>query len=175
MDNVSVRALEHAHWQDLFKIRLEAVTKHPNYFLSSPEKTKELTEEDWKRRIKSDKSRVFGLFDGDKLVGITGIFISEEEPNAACLVMSYIKEDYRGRGYSKLFYEARINWAIEQNALEVIKVCHRDGNEPSKAAILKHGFKFTGTGDIDWPDGTRDTEYQYELDLAILRNPHRVV
>ena len=43
MDNVSVRALEHAQWQDLFEIRLEAVTKHPNYFLSSPEKTKELS------------------------------------------------------------------------------------------------------------------------------------
>ncbi len=35
--------------------------------------------------------------------------------------------------------------------------------------MIKHGFKFIGTEEIDWPDGTRDTEYMYELDLENLR------
>ena len=168
-DNISIRPLKHEEWQDLFTIRLEAVTRHPNFFLSNSEMTKALSEEEWKQRIKSERSRVFGLFDREDLVGITGVFISEETPDAACLVMSYIKPEYRGQGYSNLFYKARLEWAIKQPQLRKINVCHRVGNEASKAAILKHGFKFTGTNEIDWPDGTREQECSYELDLDVVR------
>ncbi len=173
--DIYVRPLNHSEWRDLLEIRLEAVTKHPGYFLSTPKQTKELTPDDWKRRINSENSRIFGLYDNVKLIGITGIYVPDDAPNCAVLVMSYIKPSYRGRGFSQMFYKARLDWAMEQNQLEFIKVSHRTGNKPSKAAILKHGFKFIGADEIDWPDGSCDTEYNYELDLNILRNPHRVV
>lgn len=175
VDNISVRALTPKDCDDLIAIRLESLEKHPNYFCATLVETKKLTKENWIERINNATSKTFGLFDGESLIGITGIYTPEDEPNTAVLVMSYIKPEYRGRGYSALFYEERINWALTQNHLETIKVSHREGNKPSRAAIIKHGFKFTETRDIDWPDGTRDIEYIYQLDLSILRNPHRTV
>lgn len=176
---IHIRALEHSEWKNLRNVRLEAVTNHPNYFLSNPEQTKALSEKDWKRRIESNASRIFGLYNPSlkqcQLIGITGIFIPPEQQNTACLVMSYIKPEYRGNGYSSMFFDARFDWALSNNTLEILKVCHREGNHPSQHAITKHGFKFIGKEQIEWPDGTIDTEYQYELNLTALRNPHRMV
>lgn len=173
--DISIRALTPDDCDALIAIRLEALEKHPNYFCATLVETKKLSKDNWLERINSKTSKIFGLFDGDDLAGITGIYTPEEKPNTGVLVMSYIKPEYRGKGHSALFYEARINWALEQSHLEIVKVSHRGGNKPSEAAIKNHGFKPAGSQDIDWPDGTRDTEYMYELDLNILRNPHRVV
>lgn len=169
-DGVFVRGLNSDEWEALLAVRLEAVTDYPNYFLSTPQQTLGLPKEEWQRRIDSDRSRIFGLFDGDALIGITGIYRSEDKPETAVMVMSYIKPAYRGHGYSKLFYKARIEWALQQDGLIRLEIGHRIGNDPSRHAMIAQGFQFTGTDEIDWPDGTRDTEYLYELDLASLKN-----
>ena len=174
MADVSIRPLTPDDCDDLITIRLEALEKHPNYFCATLVETKKLSKNKWLERINNPTGKIFGLFDKDKLVGITGLYTPEEEPSTAVLVMSYIKPEYRGKGYSAMFYEARINWALEQTHLEIVKVSHRKGNKPSESAIKKHGFRLVETDEIDWPDGARDSEYKYELDLNSLRNPHRL-
>ena len=79
--------------------------------------------------------------------------------------MSFIDKAYRGKGYSKLLYEARIAWIKEQNCFDQIRVSHRAGNETSRAANQSFGFKLKDKEMIEWPDGQKDFEYNYELDL----------
>ncbi len=167
--NIYIRPLTADDWEILVHIRLESLTKNPNYFAATLEQTKKLTEKEWKDRLNQSSSQVLGLFDNGHLIGITGIYTPDETPHQAVLVMSYIKEEYRGRGHSSLFYKNRIQWALSHPHINSIKVSHRDGNTPSKAAIIKHGFQFRETKEIGWPDGTRDLEYIYELNLEHLR------
>ncbi len=83
--------------------------------------------------------------------------------------MSYLLPEYRGRGLSRLFYEARLRWIVEQERFERVVVSHRRSNEPSKRANERFGFVMTGTARTTWPDGTDDDELLYELRLE--RNP----
>ena len=55
---------------------------------------------------------MFGLFDGDCLIGITAAFALAEDPAAQTAIfgMSFILPEYRGRGLSRLLYEARLEW-----------------------------------------------------------------
>lgn len=171
MDNskdITIRPLRPDEWQDLFRMRLKAVTDHPGYFMATPEHTKSHPPELWKKRISGEGQCVFGLFDQLNLIGITGIFTDREyDPSGATahLVMSYIEPEYRGRGFSDLFYKARIEWARNQPHLKKLTTGHREGNEPSRRAMLRQGFQLIDKKLIDWPDGTQDLEYIYELTL----------
>lgn len=109
----------------------------------------------------------FGLFDHEKLIGITAV-ISITEDKAEC-IMSFIEPDYRGRGLSALLYEARIEWALKKKHLKILVSGHREGNTASQKALLKHGFTYARTNDETWPDGQKAPGYEYELDLDAQR------
>ena len=79
--------------------------------------------------------------------------------------MSFIHPDYRGRGLSELFYQARIDWARSQEGITRVIVSHRDGNEASKAANQKFGFVATDSTETVFPDGVLAKEYNYELKI----------
>ena len=69
---------------------------------------------------------------------------------------SFIESAYRGKGWIDLFYKARLDHACRYKPWEILITDHRVGNEPSRKAILKHGFHFTEKVLIDWPDGSYD-------------------
>ena len=80
------------------------------------------------------------------------------------LSASYIRKEYRGQGISALFYQTRIDWARENGYTEVY-VAHREGNDASRAANQKFGFKYTHTEQTVWPDGTQSNKLWYRLEL----------
>jgi len=168
-ENIYIRALTPDDWQDLRTIRIRAVKKHTNVFLADPKDTEDKPKEHW-QDVSGDK-QVFGLFDDQTLIGITGVFTWREDPDGhtGIMAMSYIEPAYRGKGYSALLYKARIDFSLEYKPWVKLRVSHRAGNEASRRAMIKHGFKLIGQKEINWPDGTRDLEYQYELDLKALR------
>ncbi len=173
--NTYVRPLEKSEWCSLRDIRLESLTLHPDMFCASIEETKTLNERNWQNYIESDKSKVFGLFNDDNLIGITSIYSTEKQPHIAILAMNYIKEPYRRQGLVKMLYQACINLALQNNHIETLQISHREGNDISRRIILKHGFKYFDKKKITWTDGTRDIEHIYTLDLSFIRNPHRMV
>lgn len=172
MDNVALRVLTPEDWEIFRAVRIRAVTLHTNYFMQTPQGAKDQPKEHWCDILSGQGKQVFGLFDADRLIGITAVFTWRDDPSGetGVLAMSFIEPDYRGQGYSDLFYKARIEFAIGHLPWKKLHVAHRKANEPSRRAILKHGFEFIGTNEIDWPDGTRDTECMYELDLVRLRD-----
>ena len=170
-DDVYIRPLSPDNWKEFRSIRIRAVKMHTGYFLAKPDETEQLPADHWKETLDGQGKQVFGLFDQEKLIGITAVFTWREDPTGktGVMAMSFIEPEYRGKGYSNLFYKARIDFAKNYHAWDKLAIGHREGNDPSKKAMTKNGFQFIGTEEIDWPDGTRDIEYKYELDLKALR------
>jgi len=128
----------------------------------------DLPDEEWRRLARGGDFVVFGLFDGERLVGITGAFTHRDDPTGrtAVLGMTYLEPDYRGRRVSALMYGARLAWARAQRRFERVVVSHRRANVASGRAIARHGFTPTGVARRRWHDGTEDDELLFELRLS---------
>lgn len=171
MARIAIRPLTPDDTEIFRALRLRALRMHPGYFAADPGKAEQEPEEYWRETLNGQGKQVFGLFGDTTLIGITGVFTWREDPSGqtGVMAMSFIEPDYRDHGYSDLFYKTRIDFAKSHKPWKKLVVSHRADNEPSKRAIAKHGFVLTGTKETDWPDGTRDKEYTYELDLEKLR------
>lgn len=169
-DGFTVRTLKTDDCTALFVLRLEALEAHPNYFLKTVADEKQRGLEHWVTSVNDPTCGIFGLFDGTQLIGITGIFPKkgDETGTHAFMGMSYIKPAYRKRGLSHMLYQARIDWAIAHPKIQILHIGHRRGNDASRKAMEAFGFKRTGAIILDWPNGSRDVEYKYQLDLNTL-------
>ena len=123
------------------------------------------TEADWRALLSPERQQIFGLFDGDKLIGISGVFTSREDAAAAHLIMHFILPEYRGRKLSRLFYEASLDWARSRKTFRRIVVAARESNAPSLGAMSAAGFQPTHRETHTWPDGATEDEIWYELRL----------
>jgi len=164
---VHVRALGPDEWEAFRDMRLFALRTEPGVFLSPYEKEAAQTPDEWRARLSRDAGQAFGLFDGAKLIGITGVDTWRHDPTGrtAVFFMSFIVPEYRRRGFSRLLYEARLAWVAEQPHFEKIVVSHRVGNEISAKANRPFGFAFVRTETKSWPDGTTGDELVYEKRL----------
>ena len=164
---VHVRALGPDEWENLREMRLFALRTEPGVFLSTYDKEAALAAEEWRATLSLDDGRVFGLFEDARLIGITGVFTWKHDPSrkTAVFAMSYILPQYRHRGFSRLMYEARLEWVDAQPQFEKIVVSHREGNEISAKANRPFGFEFVRTEMKSWPDGTTGNELVYEKRL----------
>lgn len=152
------------NWQEFKAIRLQAVGDRPDVFLSSYETTLAQPDNYWIDTLTSLDGAVFGLYDGATIIGLTGVFRYRESPqDTAILGMSYIDPAYRGRGLSRMFYEARINWARAQDGIIRVIVSHRAGNDASRAANQAFGFVSTGQSTKIYGDGQEAINHEYEL------------
>lgn len=131
---ISIRPLTHADLEIFKTIRLCALKNNPGVFSHPYERAIKQKPAYWEDILSRAGKEVFGLFDDDALIGITGVFTVQEDPSGktAILGMSYIEPDYRGRGLSDMLYKTRINWAKEQGTFDKILVSHRAGNEASR-------------------------------------------
>lgn len=153
-------------------VRIRALELHSHLFSQTPQGAEAQPESHWRDTLNGKGKVVFGLFCEDQIIGITAVFTWRERPigDTGFMAMSFIEPEHRGKGLSALFYQERLKFAINHKPWQKLAIAHRRGNEASKAAILKHGFVFTESNEIDWPDGTMDLEYCYELDLNALRD-----
>ena len=166
-DGYTLYQFEKQDWMTLKSIRLEALTEEPGAFGSSFEKESLLADSSWQERLTAKNKAYFGLFRANgECVGLTGIANLTSTDNSVVLVASYVRKEDRGRGLSKLFYDARIDWA-KQQGYHKATVSHRDTNFVSKAANQKAGFNFTHSEERIWPDGIRSNELFYTLHLAL--------
>jgi RimJ/RimL family protein N-acetyltransferase len=169
MSSITIRPLDVAEWPQLRDLRLRALEDAPGAFSATYDEVVRRSESDWRAMITDPTRQVFGLFDVDTMIGITGVLTSSEDSSGqtAILVMSYIVREYRGRGLSRMLYEARLAWARAHPTFTRIVVSHRESNEASRRANQRHGFIPTGrVVSRVWPDGVTEGEVFYELQLA---------
>jgi RimJ/RimL family protein N-acetyltransferase len=166
MKDIAIRGFEMSEWSILRDIRLKALKENPSLFLGSYEQEARLPDSHWQNLIGAEDGKTFGLFDQRDAVGVTRISKFKDDPSGktARMSMSYIAPDYRGRGLSRLIYEARLDWA-RSNGFERVIVAHRNGNAASRAANQAFGFRLYEREEVQWFDGTRDLDCRYELFL----------
>jgi len=167
----TIRPLEPAEWELFRDFRLGALNASPGVFAVRYEDAITNPPEFWRSTIKGPAHQVFGLFDGGKLIGITAAFSHRDDPTGqtALLAMSFILPDYRGRGLSRMFYDARLAWICAQPQFKRVVVSHRESNEASRRANQRRGFLAIEKTPHIWPNGEREDEVFYELKISSLK------
>jgi RimJ/RimL family protein N-acetyltransferase len=167
MDALTVRALAVSEWELFREFRLTALKEAPGAFATSHADAAKRTPETWQSLVSGPTNQIFGLFDRERLVGITGAFAwpDDRSGETATLVMSYIVPAYRGRSLSRLLYAAALDWARRHPQFRRVVVAMRASNEASRRACEHHGFTPVRTATRTWPDGANEDEIIYELML----------
>jgi RimJ/RimL family protein N-acetyltransferase len=161
-----MRELRADDWLALRELRLHALRSELGFFFRHPDEEAALPDEHWRTWAAGGETRqVFGLFDGERLVGITGTFADSDDPTGGTVGfgMSYLSPEYRGRGFASLFYETRFAWVRARPHFRRVIVAHRGSNEASRRTIEKFGFQRIESIPHHWPDGTDDDDVCYEL------------
>lgn len=167
MNSVILRPLEASEWKVFRDFRLDSLKAAPGVFAMTYDAAAIWSPEDWQAEVKGPDHQVFGLFDAKQLIGITAAFTYRGDPTGqtALLAMSFILPFYRGRGLSRLFYDARLAWIRSQPQFRCILVSHRKSNEASRRANQRHGFVQIKTASHTWPDGETEDEIFYQLEI----------
>ena len=163
---IAIRPLRPDEWPAFREIRLRSLATDPGNFFRSVAEEEARPEAEWREMLDSKDGAVFGLFDADRLIGLTAVYVDRAiaARDTAGLGMTWLNPSYRGRGLSALIYTARVAWARDKGLARMI-VSHRADNEPSRRAMLAHGFRPTGTAPHPWPDGRTVDNVSYELSL----------
>jgi len=162
---MKIRSLTPSEWRLFRDFRLNALKSTAGVYLTSYAEAAARSEDDWRALLAPERQQIFGLFDGDRLIGITAVFTLQEDPSTAMLAMSFIDPAYRRRRLSRLLFEARLDWARQRKFRRVV-VSHRGSNAASMRAIRAFGFQPIGKSPRTWPDGTTEDEISYELCLT---------
>ncbi len=162
-ERVDLRPLTPNDAQTFRAMRLKALKNHPGFFSTPLDKVSGQEDEYWQTLLDGKGKQIFGLFAGETLIGIAGIF-KEDADNSAGLHMVYIEPDFRGRKLTRPLYEACIEWARKNN-FKYAYVSHREGNEESKHAIMRFRFDPISIQDKTWPDGKIAKDHVYRLEL----------
>lgn len=162
-----VRALQKEDWKSYKALRLESLERHADRYTGTLAQDSLRSDDDWRAMMCGATGQCFGLFDRDEMVGLAAIFKDREDGSgqSAFLASAYIREEYRGKGYSHLLYERRIQWAIDSRLFKRILVGHREGNEASRRANQAFGFEYTGYETKTFGDGREDVLHHYEMRL----------
>jgi RimJ/RimL family protein N-acetyltransferase len=163
--NMNVRAIAPSEWQAFRDFRLVALKSAPGAYETTYAHAAARSEDDWRSLLSPERQQMFGLFDGDRLIGITAVFTSREDVTTAMLAMSFILPEYRGKRLSRLLYEARLDWVRERGTFRRVVVGHRASNKASEGAMRTAGFQPTHREPRTWPDGVTEDEIWYELRL----------
>jgi len=162
---ITTRPFRPDEWERFRDFRLAALQESPGLFFNPHAKEAAFPDEHWRQTLENPGHQVFGVFDGEALIGLTAAFTDEGDPSGATalVAMGYVAPGHRGRGISHLFHKATLDWIISQPQFRRAVVSHRASNTASRAGILAAGFVETArTGPWDWPDGTQDDDIAYE-------------
>lgn len=165
--SISIKQLSEADWRLFSQIRLKALQIDPLAFGSNYESESQMTEEDWRSRLRAKDNAIFVIYNDETPIGMTCVSVDRNDPTqkTALLWGSWLDPNFRGKGLSELMYQTRIDWAKRQPTVERIIVSHRASNLASKNANQKHGFVCTHENDRTWSDGLTESEFYYELKI----------
>jgi RimJ/RimL family protein N-acetyltransferase len=162
---ITIRRLGFGDWRAFRAMRLAGLAESPGNFFRAFAEEEAAPDSRWIALLSSDRQALFGLFDDGRMIGITGVFTSREDPGVAKFGMTWIDPAWRGRGLSAPVYRERIQGAQGRHFAR-ISVSHRRSNETSRRAMLAAGFHEIGAVPHDWPDGQVDDDVRYEMVLT---------
>jgi RimJ/RimL family protein N-acetyltransferase len=157
-----IKKLTKHHHKEYKQIRLEALKKSPDSFLSSFEEENKTPDDVWAKQL--ENSLKFGYFINDEIVGCTGLLIEKiaKISHTGTLFGMYVKDDCRGAGIGL----ALVNFVKDYAKKNHIKHLYLGCNAQNLGAVKlykKCGFKVYGTR----PDYTKIGSQFYD-DLIMM-------
>jgi RimJ/RimL family protein N-acetyltransferase len=149
--NILVRKLTIADAEQYRSCRLDALRDAPTAFLTSYEEEKLRTIDTFRERLQEQENRsdnaTFGAFDGDRLIGLTGIFreVRLRRQHKMYIVSVFVRPEYRGKGVGDSLIEAAISHARTVDGVEHIELSVSSDNIAARTLYVSHGFMLWGT------------------------------
>jgi len=139
-----IKKLGKNDWREWREIRLEALKKSPDSFLSSFEEEDNTPDNMWAEQL--ENSLKFGYFINDEIVGCSGLLIEKavKMSHTATLSSMYVKDDFRGSGVGL----ALVNFVKDYAKKNHVKHLYLGCNAQNLGAVKlykKCGFKVYGT------------------------------
>ena len=157
-----IKKLTKHHYKEYKEIRLDALKKSPDSFLSSFEEENKISDNAWAKQL--DTSLIFGYFINDKIVGCSGLLIEKATKisHTATLFGMYVKDDCRVGGIGLALVNFVNDYAKENHIKHLYLGCNAE-NRGAVKLYKKCGFKVYGTR----PDYTKIGSQFYD-DLIMM-------
>jgi GNAT superfamily N-acetyltransferase len=149
--SVTVRQATVGDWQTVRDVRLAALQEAPYAFGSTYARERHFDEETWRGRIGNPDGPTFLAFDGDKAVGIDGVYT---ENGDRILVAMWVAPSARRSGVGAALTNAVCDWVKAQGDARVYLGVAED-NEPARQLYERLGFTMTGKSAPLHSDPTR--------------------
>ena len=161
--NLAVRRLQAGDAGRYREIRLEGLRTEPVAFTSDYDREVGRTAEDVGAQL--ERSFIFGAFDGERLVGLSGYYVeaTEKTRHRGHVVGVYVRPEARGKGASGALFEALI--ASARNRVTQLHLAVVTENEPARRLYERFGFRIYGTD----PRGVQLGGRFYDDYLMVLR------
>ncbi len=139
-----IKKLGKNNWRQWKEIRLEALKKSPDSFLSSFEEEDKTPDDMWAKQL--ENSLKFGYFINDEIVGCCGLLIEKAAKisHTATLSSMYVKDDFRGSSVGLALVNFVKDYAKENHIKHLYLGCNAQ-NLGAVKLYKKCGFKVYGT------------------------------
>ena len=168
MDTIEIIKLEPEEWQGYRILRLEALQNDPQAFGSSYQEYVRKPDSYWQGRLEdaAEGKKDWLLFakENDRLIGMVGAFIKDEE-DVAEIISLYVTKDARGKGVSKLLMSGLLH-ELEHNT-PVVKVKLSVNIEQLAAVRLYESFGFVVAGQENARLGDGKIHEEYIMERVI--------
>ena len=154
-----IKQLNKNDWREWKEIRLEALKKSPDSFVSSFEEENKTPDNMWAEQL--ENSLKFGYFINDEIVGCSGLLIEKATKisHTGSLLGMYVKDGFRRSGVGFDLVNFVKNYAKENHIKHLYLGCNAE-NLGAVKLYKKCGFKVYGTR----PDYTKiDNKFYDDL------------
>jgi ribosomal protein S18 acetylase RimI-like enzyme len=129
--------------------RLDALRDSPNSFASSYEEEVQMSNASIRARFAAHppESAMFGAFDGERIVGLIGIFREERKKRSHKMNIAsvFVQPEYRGKKIGSQLMETAIAHARNIDGVERIDLAVESHNAAAKSLYASFGFQSWGT------------------------------
>lgn len=145
---MEIKLLDASDAQRYWALRLEALKRHPEAFLTSYDdaKKRENPIDQVASNFNVEGNFTFGAFDHEELIGVVTLLQESAEKirHRANIFALYVTPNKQGLGVGKALIEEAINKAKTIEAIEKINLSVMANNEKAKNLYSKLGFKAYG-------------------------------
>lgn len=144
MSDILFRRLAPSDVATYRNIRLESLKNDPDNYGSTCEEESKSPQLVFEKYIleQTPGNRMYGLFDGDKLIGISGFFGDTRQRvlHRAKVTQVYLDPAYRGQGLAKRLLVHLIEEAFKIESLESLQLEAVDSNKTAVGLYMSLGF-----------------------------------
>jgi len=156
MNCFTTKILRAADSEAFRALRLEAVQSFGDIFANYYQNMLGRPDDFWRRFCTETADQcLFGLFDGDRLIGVVGAekWDKDETGKTALWTYAYLKPEYRGKKLAQELYRAREEWTKKHPRYERAVLSIQEESVRSIEIHEKHGARYLYTEQTRWYDG----------------------